>query len=204
MPRNKRPGLLCLTLLLGLSGCLPWPWTKTEYAAREVAHFTVHDLPDPQGPHGYLWVNQAFVKTVVKAHDQTSESGSAPYRVNLSVYGQHARHTELLVHQISAKNGSGQVFTLTPIQQTHHKGQTQTERLAWPVKVPFKSMSEPPKDWSWASLSTEAEIYPAPPNNPELQIEVELTVADRSAQARKTLSYTFVPQIQQGWFRSLD
>jgi len=180
--------ILSVIIIFQIVSCIPIPWTKVDYKSLGTNHFRI---------------NNGSVKVFMRAHDETIESGSPPYRVYVTSYGEYKYHDSMIVHSISAFGESGVEFDVYPASRIAQKGKWTITKLTFPIKKTFEKGNEK-LNWAWACIETDDTIDPMIQEDEIVKIFVDIEVITTEKSERMKIECSFEPKRKNGLFRSLD
>ena len=180
--------ILSVIIFFQIVSCIPLPCTKTDYKSIGKNHF---------------YINNGSVKVFIRAHDETTESGSPPYRVHVTTYGEYEYHDLMIVHSITAYGESGTEFDLYPVSRIVEKGKWIITKPTFPIEKTFEKGNEK-LNWAWAGIQTDDTIDPKIQEDEIINIIVDLEVITTEQNERKKIECSFEPKRKKGFFRSLD
>ena len=94
-------GLLCISILF--PGCSYDPWEAELYQNRKTNGMNVLDSFENRTFPEFM-VNGGFVDVFIQGTNETSNSGKAPYAINIVVWAKQGIRRKIIMHDIQIKS----------------------------------------------------------------------------------------------------
>ena len=199
-------GIVASALMLS-SCCAPAPWSAWAYES--VIKFAKYpdawNLPNEE-EYPNLYIDGAFVSAFFKAHDETTTSGSSPYRLFVNVTTYDPTHESVIFHSVKVVDSKPNIYHVQPI--TVDRAAKKTSSLNFPVPNEFRSVKfgnpHLSQDWTMATLWTDSTIPLEPELGHEVTVEIDLEVLGADGSTREKVTYRFTPHKNRGFFQCIS
>ena len=194
--------LLIIPSFLVLTSCYPAPWTAWKY--KSVPQFPNYsdpwNLPN-QDEYSNLYIDGAFVHVFFKAHDETTNSGSSPYRIFANVTTYNPLHKDVIFHSIKISDSEKNSYFAQPI--VVNIAAKKINDLKFPVLSEFKGVqysnqSPGSNSFTRATLWTDSTIKLKPKLGHEVTVTIDVEVKRAGKSTRDTVTYRFMPHRSGG------
>jgi len=162
-----------------------WDYYRIEkYINPELEKTNFADIYIPRGEEFDKYkVNGAFVKIRVLGHDQTTRSGSSPYKISLSIWGQDDRYKTAYINKFKILSNGKEKYIL--------------QNSLLPIKLEFEPFTNQRK--------IVIAIFVIPDfidldfkNKEEIEIITEVEVVTEEKTEKKEMRYKFIPLLEEG------
>ena len=203
----KRLTWIVASALMLSSCCSPAPWSAWEYES--VIKFAKYpdawNLPNEK-EYPNLYIEGAFVSAFLKAHDETTTSGSPPYGLFVNVTTYDPTHKSVIFHSVEVIDYKPNNYQVQPI--TVNRAAKKTSSLNFPVPNEFRTVkySNPrgSQDWTRATLWTDSTIPLEPELGHEVTVEIDLEIIGAGRSTRDKVIYRFTPHRNGGFFQCIS
>lgn len=199
-----RMGRVSIALLLSSilsSGCVYKQWSSTRYEDPKMASYWSDNTPPKTHEFAPYYVNGAFVRAFVRAHDQAAYQASAPYAFFVNVYGITGRHQRVTIHSMKILSSQDVEHRVSPIDINGAGGFVAD--LSLPQTLVFKPMLNE-ETRSWARIRTRYDLDLDAAGGESVVGLVDVEVESISGVERTTVRYEFAPIPEVGNFQKVN
>ena len=194
--------------LMVSSCCAPIPWSAWKY--EQVTKFEGYpspwNLPSPS-KHPDLYIDGAFVHVFLRAHDETTNSGSSPFMLIANVTTKNSEHESVIFHSISVSDSTNRKYLVQPISV--NKAAKKTGDLIFPVTKKLEAFnylkpSPEIKKYTHTSIWTDDSLELKPDLGHKVTVTIELEIQRKMSAQRKIIVYEFIPYEEGGVWQCIS
>ncbi|WP_045859785.1 hypothetical protein [Teredinibacter purpureus] len=205
---NKYLSVFLVFLIVGISGCCaPIPWSAWNYETTFEfdGYPSPWNMPDVEQFSG-LYVDGVFMNIFVKAHNETTNSGSSPYRIIITATENTIENKSIVFHSVKVTDSQGGKYNFQPI--TIDNAAKKTGEVDFPVArtldpIKYHNPSPAVKKSRRASLWSDDNIRLGPDNGSVLIVTLDVEVIRADGNERKIVNFKFMPNRESGVLQCL-
>lgn len=187
--------LAALLVFAMLAGCnVPLKWSAWRYKSDGLQDVPHWNLPIQKPEAARFSIRDVYVHAFLKAHDETTQSGSSPYQLYVVCYAPGHPTAAVTFRDIEvASELDSTIYHVTPIE-VDRRG-LKVKSLAFPYSEDFTRLSAAA---SWASLVTDSTLALRPEKNEIVKVRILVEVTGVNGNMRDWITYRFSPRLEQG------
>ena len=190
---RRLTALLLLAILTGCNFLQKWSaWRYSSDGLETVPHW---NLPSLDPALSRFRVGEVYVHAFLRAHDETTQRGSSPYKLHVVCYAPARTASSVTFHAVEVFSLLDSTsYFIVPIE-VDQRGQ-KVRSLSFPYAENFVPLSS--SSASWASLDTDSNLGLRPEKNEEVRIRILVEITGASGNEKGWITYQFKPRLEKG------
>ncbi len=178
-----------------LVGChVPLKWHAWRYKSDGLQDIPHWDLPFKNPDVARFTVGDVYVHAFLKAHNQTTQSGSPPYQLYVVCYVHGDPTATVTIHDVEVTSElDSTLYHVVPIE-VDRRG-LKVKSTTFPYSKDFMRLSA---STSWMSLVTDSTLALRPERNEEVSVRILVEVLGVNGATKGWITYRFSPRLEEG------